>query len=114
MLEAATLLVGKGIDAAVLHVHTVKPIDAETIATWAERTGAVVTLENHRIIGGLGSAVAEVLGENAPVPLHRMGFPDMFGESGSDDDLTEKYGFSPRHVATAAAEFLYHWKGKRR
>jgi transketolase len=113
-LEAATLLSGEGIDAAVLHVHTIKPIDVETIATWAGRTGAVVTVENHRIIGGLGSAVAEVLGENAPVPLRRMGFPDMFGESGTDDDLTEKYGLSSEHIAEAAQGLLRTWRNKSR
>jgi transketolase len=108
-VEAASLLTDSGIDAAVLHVHTVKPIDADTIATWANRTGAVVTVENHRTIGGLGSAVAEVLSENAPVPLRRIGFPDRFGESGSDHDLAEKYGFSPRHIAEATRDLMRRW-----
>ena len=84
-LEAAGKLASEGVQATVLHVHTIKPIDVEAIASWATRTGAVVTAENHRVIGGLGSAVAEVLGENAPVPMRRVAIPDVFGESGPDD-----------------------------
>jgi transketolase len=106
-LEAAQMLQGEGIDAAVLHVHTVKPIDAELIAGWAARTGAVVTAENHRTIGGLGSAVAEVLVEHCPVAMRRVAISDVFGESGSDDDLTEKYGLSSRHVAEVARQLLH-------
>jgi transketolase len=105
-LAAAEDLSKDGIDAAVLHVHTVKPIDGEVISHWAAATGGVVTVENHRIVGGLGSAVAEVLGEHAPVPMRRIGFPDAFGESGSDDELTEKYGLSSRHVAGVARALL--------
>ena len=106
VLEAAVELNSVGTSAAVLHAHTIKPIDVEAISTWARKTGAVVTAENHRIIGGLGSAVAEVLVEHSPVPMRRVGIPDVFGESGDDDALTEKYGLSVRHVVDAAREVL--------
>ena len=105
-VAAAELLHSKGIEATVLHVHTVKPLDEQALVTWAGKTGAVVTVENHRIIGGLGSAVAEVLGEQCPVLMRRVGVPDVFGESGADDDLTEKYGLSVRHVVEAALQVL--------
>jgi len=105
-LDAARMLGSAGIEATVLHVHTIKPIDVQAIVAAAARTKAVVTVENHRIIGGLGSAVAEVLSENCPVRLRRLGMPDIFGESGSDDDLTEKYGFSAQHIAEATRQLL--------
>jgi transketolase len=105
-LEAARILGSTGIEATVLHMHTIKPIDVQAIVASAGATKAVVTVENHRIIGGLGSAVAEVLSEHCPVRLRRLGMPDIFGESGFDGELTEKYGFSAQHIAEAARQML--------
>jgi transketolase len=85
---------------------TLKPFDEEAVVEAATRTGAVVTAEDHTIIGGLGSAVAEVLGERHPTLLRRVGIRDTFGESGPNDALLEKYGLTPRHVAAAARELL--------
>jgi transketolase len=105
-LEAARALEGEGISAEVLHAPTLKPLDPEVIVRSAAKTGAVVTTEEHTIIGGLGSAVAEILGEHRPTPLRRHGLADLYGESGSNDDLIRKYGLSPDHVADAARSLL--------
>ncbi len=105
-LEAATLLADQGISAEVVHVPSLKPLDPTGIVEAAAKTGAVVTTEEHTIVGGLGSAVAEILGEHRPTPLRRHGLNDLYGESGSNDDLLEKYGLTPRHVADAAVELL--------
>ena len=85
---------------------TIKPLDEEAIIAAGAKTGLVVTAEDHSVIGGLGGAVAEVLGEHNPVPIKRVGWPDIFGESGSNEDLLEKYGLTPEHVATAALGLL--------
>jgi len=106
-LEAAELLATEGIQTHVLHVPTLKPLDEEAIVQAAARTGLVVTAEEHSILGGLGGAVAEVLGEHYPVPLRRVGLRDVFGESAPNDPLLEKYGLTPRHVAEAARQLLY-------
>ena len=105
-LEAAALLAAEGISAHVLHVPTLKPLDADAIVQAAARTGRVVTAEDHSIIGGLGGAVAETLGEHRPTPLRRVGLRDTFGESGPNAPLLEKYGLTPAHVAQAARELL--------
>jgi len=105
-LQAADELSDDGISALVLHVPTLKPLDADAIAAAAARTGCVVTAEDHSVIGGLGSAVAEVLSERHPTPLRRVGIADCFGESGSNEDLLEKYGLTARHVAQAARELV--------
>ncbi len=105
-LAAADLLVADGISAEVIDVATIKPIDAETIVASAKKTGAVVTCEEHSIIGGLGSAVAEVLGENAPVPLKRIGVNDVFGTSGDPDELTVHFGLKATDIAAAARVLL--------
>jgi transketolase len=105
-LQAAELLASEGISAEVIHAPTLKPLDPEGIVRGAEKTGLVVTTEEHTIIGGLGSAVAEILGEHRPTPLRRHGLMDVYGESGSNDDLIEKYGLSPKHVARVARELL--------
>jgi transketolase len=105
-LEAARLLEAEGISTDVLHVPTLKPLDLAAIVASAAKTGAVVTTEEHTIIGGLGSAVAEILGEHRPTPLRRHGLADRYGESGSNDDLIRKYGLSPEHVAEAARSLL--------
>src|SRR5918992_1761956 len=106
VLEAADSLAGEGIAASVLHLPTLKPIDADAIVALAERTGRIVTAEDHSIIGGLGSAVAEVLGERRPTPMRRIGLRDVYGESAPNDYLLEAYGISAGHVATAAREIV--------
>lgn len=101
-VEAAELLAAEGISAAVVNISTIKPIDAELIVAQAQKTGAVVTCEEHNIYGGLGSAVAEVLVENCPVPMARVGVEDKFGESGLPDELLEKYGLTAANIAAKA------------
>lgn len=103
-LKAASLLAEEGIQTAVVNVHTIKPLDKETIIELAGATGAVVTAEEHSIYGGLGSAVAEVLGEHCPTPLIRVGIKDRFGESGSPADLLEAFGLSAPHIAEAVRQ----------
>ncbi|AGK98773.1 transketolase family protein [Clostridium pasteurianum] len=93
-IKAAKILKDKGISIRVLNMFTVKPIDKEAIIKSARETGAIVTAENHNILNGLGSAVAEVLGENIPVPMVRIGMPDCYGEVGSVDYLKDKYGLN--------------------
>jgi len=100
-LEAAEQLAGEGISAGVLDVHTIKPLDVEAVVGVARATGAVVTAEEHNIIGGLGSAVAEVLAEHHPTPLYRVGVRDTFGESGKPQELLEKYGLTPASLVQA-------------
>jgi len=101
-LEAAELLAQESIQAAVINIHTIKPIDEDIIIETARECGCVVTAEEHNIIGGLGSAVAEVLGENYPVPLKRVGINDSFGQSGSPAVLMEKYGLTATNIAAKA------------
>jgi transketolase len=105
-LEAAALLAAEGVEARVLHVPTIKPLDEAAILQAAAATGRVLTTEDHSIIGGLGGAVAELLGERMPLPVHRHGWRDTFGESGANDDLLEKYRLSAPHIAAAARELL--------
>jgi len=105
-LAAAETLAAAGIDAYVLHLPTIKPLDEDAIVAAAARTGAVVTAEDHSIVGGLGGAVAEVLSERRPTMMRRVGIRDTFGESGPNDALLEKYGLTARHVAHAARELL--------
>ena len=105
-LEAADRLADEGIAAAVLHLPTLKPIAVDAIVALAERTGRIVTAEDHSIIGGLGSAVAEVLGEHHPTPMRRVGLMDVYGESAPNDYLLEAYGISATHIAKAARELF--------
>lgn len=105
-LAAADMLELEGIHAEVLDVATIKPLPAEQIAASASKTGAVVTCEEHSVIGGLGSAVAEALGERAPVPMTRVGVRDVFGTSGEPAELMEHFGLSATHIAAAAREVL--------
>lgn len=109
-LEAADILKAEGISAIVLHVPTLKPLDVEAIVAAAERTGLVVTAEEHSILGGLGGAVAEVLSEHRPTPMRRVGVRDVYAESAPNDDLLEKYGLTARHVAQAARSHLAKWR----
>lgn len=101
-LKAARMLAGEGIDAAVLNGHTLKPLDNKTLARYAKQCGCVVTAEEHQIIGGLGSAVAETLGEECPVPLVRVGMPDRFGESGDGHELLRQFGMDADAILNAA------------
>lgn len=101
-LAAAELLAQEGIEATVLHMPTLKPLDVDALVQVAQRTGRIVTAEDHSIIGGLGGAVAEALSECRPTRLRRVGLPDVYAESGPNDALLEKYGLTARHVAEAA------------
>ena len=97
-LEAAKLLEADGISAEVINIHTIKPIDKDLIVASAKKTGKVVTVEEHSIIGGLGGAVAEVLSEEAPTKMLRIGMMDRFGESGPAKALIEKYGLDAKSI----------------
>ncbi len=101
-LEAADLLAAEGVSAEVLNIHTVKPLDEELLLESAGRTGCVVTAENHSVLNGLGSAVAECLCEHLPLPLRRIGVWDHFGEVGSTEYLKQKYGMKAADIAAAA------------
>lgn len=104
--EAAEMLAAENIDVHLVHVPTIKPLDVAAIIAHAGRTGLVVTTEEHTIIGGLGTAIAEVLSEHVPLPMKRHGIQDVFGESGPDDALLEKYGISSRRIAEVVEEFV--------
>ena len=97
-LEAKELLLKESIDVAVINIHTLKPIDEEIIIKAAKETGVIVTAEEHNVIGGLGSAVSEVVSENYPVPVLKVGIKDVFGESGKPADLLEKYGLTANEI----------------
>ncbi len=105
-LEAAKALAKEKISCRVVDLHTIKPIDKELIVKCAKETGAAVTAEEHSIIGGLGGAVAEVLVENQPIPMARVGIKDMFGESGKPDELLIKYGLTTEEIITAVKTVL--------
>lgn len=106
-LEAAELLAGQGIEAEVLNVHTVKPLDRETILGSATRTGAIATFEEHSIIGGLGSAVAEAMADAAAgVPFRRLGVRDCFGETGSAEELLAKHGLTVENLVAVVGELV--------
>jgi len=105
-LEAKKILGEESIHARVINIHTIKPIDADIIIKAAKETGAIVTAEEHNIIGGLGSAVAEVLVENVPVPMKRVGVEDKFGKSGKPQQLLEEYGLTAKHIAAKAREVI--------
>lgn len=104
-LEAAEILAAKGISAAVIDIHTVSPIDSELLISYAEKTGCVVTAEEHCTIGGLGSAVAEVLVQNTPVPTEMLGV-DSFAESGDYEELLAKYGLTAEAIAEKATKAI--------
>ncbi len=105
-LNAAELLKQEGISARVINIHTIKPIDKEIITKASLETGALVSCEEHNVIGGLGSAVAEVLSENAPAPLMRIGTQDVFGRSGKPNELFELYGLTANAIADAAKKAI--------
>lgn len=105
-VEAAELLKAEGISARVINIHTIKPIDREIIAKAAKETGAIVTAEEHNIIGGLGSAVAEVVCEECPVPVVRLGVEDQFGRSGKVPALLEMYGLTKENIVAKAKKAI--------
>ena len=105
-LKARDLLKAEGIDAGVINMSTIKPIDAQAVIAAAGHCGAIVTAEEHSIIGGLGGAVAEVLSESSPVPLVRVGVKDTFGTSGDTDGLMKHYGLSADDIAAAVREVI--------
>ncbi len=105
-LKAAKALAADGIDAAVLNCHTVKPMDRKTLEKYAKQCGCVVTAEEHQINGGLGGAVAEVLSEDRPTPLVRVGMPDKFGESGDGLELLRHFGMGADGIVKAAHEAI--------
>jgi len=105
-LVAAEELSKEGIDAMVINNHTIKPMDEKTIIHAAKETGAVVTVEEHQIAGGMGSAVAEILAKNCPVPQEFIGVQDRFGESGPPDVLIEKFGLGVKSIKEAVKKVL--------
>ena len=105
-IEAAKLLAEKGIDAEVINIHTIKPLDTELVTASAKKTGRVVTVEEHSVIGGLGEAVASALGESFPTPMIRIGVNDTFGESGPAAELLVKYGLTAAPIAERVECFL--------
>ena len=101
-LEARETLKAEGIDAAVINIPTIKPIDAELLSEYAAKTGCMVTAEEHNIIGGLGSAVCEAISETCPVPVFRVGVEDKFGASGKAMEMMEVYGLTPAKIVEKA------------
>lgn len=105
-LQAAELLAKEGIDAEVINIHTIKPLDEELVVASAKKTGKVVTVEEHSIIGGLGSAVCDVLSEKAPTRTMKIGINDTFGESGPAVELIKKYGLDSESIKGKVAAFV--------
>ena len=105
-LKAAEALAAEGVDAAVINIHTIKPIDEELLCEYAKKTGKIVTVEEHSILGGLGGAVCETLSEKYPVPVKRIGIKDCFGESGPAAELIHKYGIDAEGITAQIKEWL--------
>ena len=105
-LSASRELLTKGIKARVINMHTIKPIDKETVINAAKETGRIFTVEEHTTIGGLGSAVAEMLGEEYPAPVKKLGFQDVFSVPGSSDELFDYYGLSGVKIAETIEKYL--------
>ena len=104
-LEAARKLEDEGIFAQVINMATIKPLDEELVIACAKKTGKVITAEEHNVMGGLGSAVCEVLAENCPVPVRRIGVKDVFGKSGNGGELFKEYGLTADDIVAAAKSF---------
>lgn len=111
MLKAADILAGKGIEARVLNMATVRPIDSAAIVAAARETGAILTAEEHSVYGGLGSAIAEVVVAEAPVPMKILGVPGIFAPTGSAEFLLDEFGMAPEAVAEAAAALIARKSG---
>jgi transketolase len=105
-LKAREILESKGLSAAVIDMHTIKPLDNELVIRYAMKTKAVISCENHQVINGLGSAVAECLSENYPVKMKRIGIQDEFGEVGTQDYLQKRFGLTAENIVTASCELL--------
>lgn len=105
-LEAKEILAGEGVSAKVINIHTIKPLDSELIVNAAKETGIIVTVEEHSIIGGLGSAVSEVTSEKYPVPVLKVGVKDVFGESGKPDELLKGYGLTAEDIVKKVKEAI--------
>lgn len=105
-LKAQKMLAEDGISARVIDMHTIKPIDKDIIIKAAEETGAIVTAEEHNVIGGLGAAVSEVVVANKIVPVEFVGVEDTFGHSGSPEELLEKFGLTPKHIVESAKKAI--------
>ena len=101
-LKAAELLANEGISARVINLHTIKPLDGEILLSAAQETGALVTAEEHSVIGGLGGAVSEYLSEVCPVPVLRVGVNDQFGRSGPAVEVLKRYGLTPDNIVAKA------------
>jgi transketolase len=105
-VEAARILETKGIEADVINIHTIKPLDKEAIIKSIQKTGCAVTAEEHNIIGGLGDSVAQVAASAFPIPIEFVGTQDTFGESGKPNELLVKYGLAPEHIVAAAEKAI--------
>lgn len=105
-LQAARALDADGIGALVVHFHTIKPLDTAAVLAAARTAGKIITIEEHQIAGGFGSAVCEALADEYPVPVKRLGIDDQFGQSGSPEELLEHYGLSAPHIAQVARTFV--------
>ncbi|NMC11801.1 MAG: transketolase family protein [Chloroflexi bacterium] len=111
-IQAAEELKKHHIECTVLHVPTIKPLDAEAVIAAAKHTGLVITVEEHNILAGFGGAVAEILGEHYPVPVTRVGIRDVFGESGHNEPLMEKYGLTSKHIVNTVLGWIEKWKNR--
>ena len=105
-VEAAEILKSEGIDAGVINIHTVKPLDKELIVAAAKNSGAIVTAEEHNVIGGLGSAVCDAVCAEYPVPVVKVGVNDSFGKSGKVPELLEIYGLTAANIVKSAKEAI--------
>ena len=105
-IKAADILADKGISVAVINISTIKPIDKELLVEYAKKCGAIVTTEEHSIIGGLGSAVSEFLSENYPTPVLKLGVYDTFGKSGPANELLDKFGLRAKDIAEMAKKAM--------
>ena len=105
-IEAGKALEAKGINAEIINIATIKPLDEELVIASAKKTGKVITVEEHNIIGGLGEAVCACLSENCPTPVKRIGVNDEFGHSGPALDLLKQFGLSAEHIAEVTEEFV--------
>ncbi|MCD4740824.1 transketolase family protein, partial [archaeon] len=112
-LKAAEELKKENISARVLNIHMIKPLDDQAIIKAAKETGRIVTAEDHNVIGGLGAAVAELLGENYPTPIARVGARDQFGISGKPDELLEKFGMTSANIIKSAKDLLHARPGQK-
>jgi transketolase len=105
-IKAGELLEAKGISAEIINIHTIKPLDEEAVLKSAAKTKCVVTAEEHNVLGGLGESIARTLSLNTPTPIEMIGTQDTFGESGTPDQLMEKYGLTANHIVEAALKAI--------